>query len=153
MSQGNTTLRALGEYIAERIDFTDAIARTKQSFRDECDINMIMARWKKTGTVEHMAKNPPTYGDFQTAGDYQQALNSVLEADQAFDALPAHIRDRMDNDQATFMTFMSDPANQEEAVSLGLSEPKAEFPAQRPEPADPPPQGAAASEEVPSSPS
>lgn len=136
------------------LDCTESKVLTKQSFKDECNINNIMAKWMRDGTIDHMAKNPPTYGDFSTVDEYQTAQNKVLMAQASFDAMPAKIRDRMDNDPATFMAFMQDPANNEEAISLGLipAPPRPTYPAP-PDATGGAPQGAAASGEGTSPPS
>lgn len=104
-----------------RVSFTcTGESRTKQAFKDECDINKIMAKWHKTGLVEHLARNPPTFGDFTQATDFQSACNLVLDAEHQFAQLPAAIRDRMDNDPQIFVDFMNDETNLEEAQELGL---------------------------------
>ena len=51
----------------------------KQSFKDACDINLIMKRHAKTGVLDHLNVNPGTYGDFANADDYLTALNKVAE--------------------------------------------------------------------------
>lgn len=94
--------------------------RTKQSFREECDINHIMARWIRTGVLDHLAANPPIFGNFDHGMDYQSACNQVIEADRAFDALPSSIRDRFHNDPAELIDFMDDPDNHAESQELGL---------------------------------
>ena len=95
----------------------------QQHCKDECDINNIVARFGVTGEFprpDHM----PTYGDFTGISDYRQALDAVMAADDAFMQLPAHIRERFDNDPALFVDFCSsdDPAVRDEAVKLGLIE-------------------------------
>lgn len=106
----------------DRVTIETGESRTKQSFRDETDINRIMAQWKRTGQIEHLAKSEPRYGDFNNSVDYQTAVNQVLEADEAFMALPAEIRDRFQNAPGQLLDFVGDPANQDEAVALGLVE-------------------------------
>lgn len=115
----NRPPRIRGEYY--RVDAKiGAASRTKQSFSDECDINMIMAKWQRTGMIDHIAAYPPTYGDFNSAGEYQQALNQVIAAQDAFDALSSKVRTRMGNDPGVFMDFMMNPENEAEAIKLGL---------------------------------
>lgn len=113
--------------------------RTQQQFKDECDINRIMAKYRKTGELEHLAKHEPEYGNFSTGLDYAEASNRVLAAESDFMALSGEIRQRMDNDPGKLLAFMADPENIEEARELGLI-----APAPRSEP-EPGPQGAAAS--------
>lgn len=97
---------------------------TKQSFKDECDINTIMAKYQTTGLIEHVQNVQGAYGDFTSVEDYQLSLNQVIEAQAAFDNLPAKIRDRFANDPARLMSFLQDETNLDEARSLGLVEPE-----------------------------
>ena len=39
--------------------------RTVQSFADSCDVNKILKRAQKTGTLSHIARYQPEYGDFE----------------------------------------------------------------------------------------
>lgn len=97
--------------------------RTKQSFRDECDINSVMRRWEKTGQLHPLQRYPPQYGDFTNVDDYQAAVNQVQQAEDAFMALPSRVRSRFGNDPAELLRFMADSANQAEAEKLGLVDP------------------------------
>lgn len=45
----------------------------------------------------------PKFGDFLGVSDYQTALNQVIEAEEAFDALPAKVRARFDNQPVDFL--------------------------------------------------
>lgn len=51
--------------------------------------------------------------------DYQEALEIVAEADQAFDQLPQHLKERFST-PANFLNFLDNPKNFEEACKLGL---------------------------------
>lgn len=97
--------------------------RTKQSFRDESDINNIVARFIKTGTLEFVRKNEPRYGDVIGA-DFQAAQNIIATANSMFSELPAKLRGRFDNDPAAFFNFIQDPASRDEARTLGLLKPE-----------------------------
>jgi len=92
---------------------------TKQSFRDECDINTILKRFNVTGQLP-VGSVQPQYGDFSGVTDYQSALNAVMAAQDSFLALPAKLRARFDNDPALFVEFASDEANKDEMKALGL---------------------------------
>lgn len=100
---------------------------TKQSFRDECDINRIMQRFKKLCSSDYLQNFNNviggSYGDFSDVGDYRSALDQVMRAQGLFDALPAIVRKRFDNDPAFFLDFVSNPDNLEEMRSLGLVKP------------------------------
>jgi phage internal scaffolding protein len=94
-------------------------SRTKQSFRDECDINNILRQFNVTGELP-IGSVQPQYGDFSGITDYQSALNAVMAAQDSFLALPAKLRARFDNDPALFVEFASDEANRDELKALGL---------------------------------
>lgn len=92
---------------------------TKQSFRDECDINNILRQFNVTGQLP-AGSVQPQYGDFSGITDYQSALNAVMAAQDSFLQLPAKLRARFDNDPALFVDFASDEANKDEMKALGL---------------------------------
>lgn len=93
----------------------------KPEFQNESDINLIMERFNKTGQLPEMIQSNPQYGDFSSAADYQEAMNIVLLAQDQFDALPAHVRDRFQNDPEKFLEFTSDTKNIPEMVTMGLA--------------------------------
>jgi len=95
-------------------------SRTKQSHRDECDINVIMKKFESTGQLPDMIKEMPQYGDFADAPDYLEALNTVQHAQNQFAALSATVRDRFANSPENFLAFASDPRNLKEMEKLGL---------------------------------
>lgn len=95
-------------------------SRTKQSHKDECNINFIVDRYRKTGMVEHVRKFNGEYGDFQSV-DFHEAMNAVAQANQMFDSLPSKVRSKFDNNPAKFMDFVHDPKNKEEITELGLA--------------------------------
>lgn len=101
---------------------------TKQSFKDECDINTIMARYEKDGVVTHVKEHEGQYGDFTLGFDYHDAMNRVHAARDMFMSLPAGIRTKFDNDPGKFLDFVSDPKNSDAMVEMGLKE-KAPVPA------------------------
>jgi phage internal scaffolding protein len=94
-------------------------SRTKQSFRDECDINNILRQFNVTGELR-VGSVQPQYGDFSGITDYQSALNAVMAAQDSFLQLPAKVRAKFDNDPALFVEFASDEANRDEMKAMGL---------------------------------
>jgi len=92
---------------------------TKQSFKDECDINNIMAKFQKTGALTHYMRHAPEYGD-ATQVEYADALNVVANANTMFEELPSSIRKKFDNDPAKFLEFVQDEKNESEMEELGL---------------------------------
>lgn len=97
---------------------------TDQSFVKECDINSIMAKFVKTGILEHQSRYQGNYGDFTGAMDYQSALNAVMAADDMFMTLPAEIRAKFENDAGRFLDFVDDPNNMDQMVEMGLAVPR-----------------------------
>nr|QXN72775.1 MAG: internal scaffolding protein [Microvirus sp.] len=95
---------------------------TKQSMRDECDINFILKKHQKQGTLDSLRKTKPeVYGDFSDSGSYQEALNIVMDAQEQFAGLSANVRKFFDNDPEKFLAFMEDPRNAEKWIELGLA--------------------------------
>lgn len=96
---------------------------TKQSFRDETNINRIMQRYEKTGIIDHVRDNPGQYGDFSNVHTYQESLNMIMLAQEMFDSLPAIVRKTFDNDPVKFVEFAQDPDNDDQMREMGLLDP------------------------------
>lgn len=104
------------------ISFPNA-TMTKQSFKDECDINTILLKYQKTGFLDPaMVRARGSFGDFTSYDDYHSSLNQIIEAQEAFDQLPSSLRKRFSNDPGELLAFLEDPKNNEEAYKLGLRE-------------------------------
>lgn len=103
-------------------------SRTKQSFKDECDVNNILKQYSPAALAELMAERQrmSRFGELPSGLDFQTAMNIVVEGRAAFDALPSAIRERFLNDPERFLAFMQDPDSQEEAIKLGLATRKIE---------------------------
>ena len=99
-------------------------SRAKQSFKKECDINQIMAKYQKTGLVQHLNKNQPKYG-FASANSFHEAMTLVTNAETTFSELPSAIRRKFKESPAAFLAFCEDPANRSEMAVLGLLNPEA----------------------------
>jgi len=102
------------------IKFTQP-SMTKQSFAKECNINNIMARYEKTGIVEHVMEMPGQFGDVSEPLEYQEALNKVNAARSLFDSLPAQVRAKFDNEPFLFLEFAQNPENYGKLVEMGLA--------------------------------
>lgn len=98
---------------------------TQQQYKDECDVNNIMKKYKATGLVSHLNKKIGKYADMSSVKDYQTMLDTVIEAQQAFDSLDAELRYRFRNDPGELISFLADEKNYEEALKLGLVNEKA----------------------------
>ena len=93
---------------------------TKQSFKDECDINNIMRKYEQTGVLMHARQHMGQYGDFLGAPEYHEAMNAIVLADEMFMSLPSKVRAKFGNDPAAFLAFVQDEKNSEEMRELGL---------------------------------
>lgn len=98
-----------------------APSMTKQAHKDECDINLIIRKYDKTGVLTHVNRALATYGDFSAVHSFQEAHNSVMAAAASFADLPAKIRKEFDNDPAKFLDFIDNPENIERMYELGLA--------------------------------
>lgn len=92
----------------------------KQSFKDECDINKIMAKFQRTGIINHYANHAPEYGD-ATPIEYLDALQTVAKANEMFADLPSSVRKRFSNSPEEFLEFVQNPENLEECRKMGLA--------------------------------
>lgn len=102
----------------DAITFKDE-SRTKQSFKEESDINEIVRRFGLTGQLPEGIR-APEYGDFEGIYDFHSAMNQVAAAREAFEAMPAEIRTRFHNDPGAFVDFCSKEENREEMKKMGL---------------------------------
>ncbi len=106
-----------------RLICVDGEDRTQQSFRDECDINVLMKRYEKTGVLPSFGRREPQYLD-ATAIDFQSSMDRVAEVQGVFSKLDARTRARFENNPELMLEFLADPANDAEAVKLGLKVPE-----------------------------
>lgn len=111
--------------------WVDTPTLTKQSSKDECDINYMMARYQATGQFDNVNPAPPQWGDVSDVVSYQDAQNLILKSQADFAALDAKTRARFGNDPAELLRFLGNDANYDEAVKLGLVSPVVDAPPQK----------------------
>lgn len=127
---------AYGPKHSTPLTFAPGFGRTKQSHRDECDINQIMKRFQRTGVLDFAGKNEGQYGDV-TGLDYEVGMQNIRKADALFQGLPSSLRARFHNDPREFLDFVQDEDNRAEAARLGLLKAEAEkLPPSQPATAD-----------------
>lgn len=102
---------------------TGSTSKVQDSFRDMCNINRIVAKYHRTGVLDHVI-NPGRYQDVSRLTDYKSAMDFIIESQEAFDSLPAKVRKYFQNDTAQFLEFVDNPENYEQGVQLGLFEPR-----------------------------
>lgn len=122
-------------------EVTIPVSRTKQEFKDQCDINNIIKSFKLTGQISHINAQAAQgrFEDMPDENDFQTSMNVIRSATESFAALPAKIRDRFQNNPQQFLAFCSDPENKDEAIKLGIVKKPVPAPAAPPPP--PPPKG------------
>lgn len=94
-------------------------SRTKQSEAEACDINNIMARYQRTGVIDHVSKWGPQYGDVPSV-EFKEAMDIIKFGEAMYAELPSAVRDRF-NDPAEFLAWVQDPANAEALEKAGLT--------------------------------
>lgn len=97
---------------------------TQQQFKDDVNVNNIIKRYREGRPITHLNNRQGAYADLSNAKDYHESLNTIRLAGEAFDSLPANIRDRFHNDPAELLEFIHNPSNFDEAVQLGIFDPK-----------------------------
>lgn len=103
---------------------------TKQSFKDETDINVIVSRALKNGFLPPLPSNP-VFADVSREFDYRDSLDRIASIQDAFDTLPAEVRARFSNDPANLLDALVDESRVDELVDLGILNRPAADPASR----------------------
>lgn len=119
-------VRIIGVYDQDLVSSETALScpdesLTHQEFAEESDINTIVDRF---GIGENPIEIQQWVNNVDIAdapNDYQSVMNQLNEARDQFMSLPARVRSQFDNDPGRFVDFVSDPANGEELVRLGLA--------------------------------
>ena len=93
---------------------------TDQSFKNACDINVIMSNYAKTGMLGHVNESEPKYIDNTIIPDLAKAYDIVNLAEQMFFDLPANVRKLMDNDPSQLENFINNPENKDVLLKSGL---------------------------------
>ena len=103
----------LGEYPMFRTPYTQHIrvvkrfqkpTATKQEFKEECNVNKIVANFLRTGNMELINKSKGQFLDLtQLPVSFHEALNLVSDATQAFMLLPSELREKYGNDVSSFL--------------------------------------------------
>ena len=99
--------------MSERGRKCKAKSRTEQSHAKMCNINVILERAMRTGTVTHLNKYGAMYGDFADF-DYEEACIKIAEAKSMFQELPSEVRKEFENDPKKFLDFVNDPENKDD---------------------------------------
>lgn len=105
-----------------QLTFPENSPYTKQEFKDEADINILMSQYMATGELPNINQAAPQYLDV-TGADFTESMNFIAGANTLFHELPSGVRNRFGNDTAAFLDFMSNPNNRQEMAEMGLLRP------------------------------
>ncbi len=95
-------------------------SRTIQSGKDQCDINLIMATFTKTGMLTHVASGLPVFADVSEVPDYAAAIANVRAVEEYFAGLPPAVRARFENSGVEFMAYLEAGNDEDDLRKLGL---------------------------------
>lgn len=94
---------------------------TRQEFHDECDINVLMGRYERTGLLPVHPGEPRYMDCVSVPNDFRMVMDFMIEAEKSFMTLPAHVRKDFDNDPRAFVDFAGDPKNLDQMRKWGLA--------------------------------
>lgn len=92
---------------------------TKQDGAEESDINVIMRKYQ-AGAMPPYAVVAPLFGDFTSGADFLETSQRLVDAQVAFESLPADVRDAVGNDPARLLDLFADPSKRAKLEELGL---------------------------------
>ncbi len=121
-------------------------SEVREAFKDEADINNIVARYQKTGQMPLNA-DEARFGDVSDFRDYKAALDFVREARDNLRDMPEEARGQYQADPDGFIEALEEATTRDDLVALGIVVDPEEKPPAKPalkpaEPAVEPPAGA-----------
>jgi hypothetical protein len=105
--------------------------RTKQAFKDSTDVNKLLNKAMRSGSISHLIKYPEaTYGEFDGEFDLLTAHSKLKRAEEIFNELPSEVRNEFSNDSIGFVKWAAKPENNAKLAELipRIAEPGAYFP-------------------------
>jgi hypothetical protein len=93
---------------------------TEQAHKEQCDINLILKDYTRTGLIKHAKQNAGRYDDF-TSVDYEKAQNTVAQVKSLFEGLPSSIRLEFNHNPSEFLNYMQNPDNADLLAKRGIS--------------------------------
>lgn len=82
--------------------------RTKQAFRDECNINNVVNRYQQTGVLPVTNSLEPQYGDAPNL-DLKESLDLVYAAREEFNNLTNEQKQAFNNDENLYFEYLANP--------------------------------------------
>lgn len=87
---------------------------------DTQDMNVLIAQYKKHGTMPNVPVKNPLYGDFTFPDDIHEVREATIIAEERFGELPADVRTAAKNDWIEFLEMFDDPDRQKTLIDAGL---------------------------------
>lgn len=84
--------------------------RTKQCYKDECDVNKILERAQTIEGLSHLEKHGAHYADYSDF-DFQSHAYKMAKGQEIFEELPAEIKREFKQNPQAFFEFATDPKN------------------------------------------
>lgn len=120
----------MGMMIEEDIVYNDGL--TKQAFKDSCDINKMLKKAQKQGSLAHLIKYPEaTYGEFDGEFTLLDATKAIGRAGEIFADLPSEVRAEYGNDPIAYVTDINSRVKRGEDIAKllpAIAEPGSYFP-------------------------
>lgn len=98
------------------VTFTQA-SLTQQHFKDDCDVNVILERFMRTGEMPSTYAIP-SFQDVSDYADFRELQDAMSDAREYFDSLPARVRARYNNDLTHFYESLNTRQGYDEFLSL-----------------------------------
>lgn len=92
------------------VSINDSPSLTKQEFKDDCDPTKVLAKFQRTGLMEHAQQYQPVFG-IQSSMTYHEAMQITANSKSMFAELPAQVRKLFDQNIEAYLEFVSDPEN------------------------------------------
>jgi len=104
-----------------KVTCTAEEGKTMQEFVKDCDINLIIAKYRKTGVLpESVRRVAGQYGDFSQVPTFQEMQEKINLGMELFAALPAKVRKQFSNDPGEFLAAAETDEGRKLMVTLGL---------------------------------
>lgn len=92
-----------------------------QAFRDETNINTIIAQYQATGAMNSVNHSAPLYGDVSNTLDLAAAFEASATARASFAELPSLVRAAAMNDPVEFLAMADDADGRLLLIDAGLT--------------------------------
>lgn len=107
------------ESLLNGTSFEGIESMTIQSAAIDADINVLVRRFGLTGEYP-VRRQRAEYGEFDESMDLRTILENMRTGEAMFATLPAELRAGFGNDPGTFVEWINDEANYDEAAEMGL---------------------------------